>query len=144
MAKPDWLIGLRDIGTWELYPWGEKWTLKNDEIQVAIDKIDVIKKLESTQIEILAGLTTMTFCVITMGLGTGIGDGLIRIKRSIVLGNIEIFQSRIQSTNRGSGIVIDIFLSNLDWKRWIPGLESFSNPISNFCSMEAINYLDNK
>lgn len=136
MAKPDWLTGLRDIGRWELYPWGERWTLTNDEVQIALDKIEVIKKLESAQIELVSGISFALVGLVTAGFGTSIVDGSIKIYRTLTIGNIDIFQSRIKSTNRGSGVTVDLFLSYLDLRRWLPAIASFSNPISNFCSIE--------
>ena len=135
MDKPDWLIGLRGIGNWELHWWGERWILSHDEIAQATSKIEVMRNTAAAQLGVLSGVATIVSFT-TAGLATPIVGGTAAAITAGVLSNYEIFKSRIKSADRGNGVIVDFGLSNLDPFLWISELKSSSAPsFLNACNI---------
>ena len=99
MELPDILKGLDSIGSWELYWWGSRWELTNEEVERAVSKIDV----ERNKAAIVGAGVTIAATVLMSPLGGGVAGGAT----AAVIGLYELLKSRIKSVNQGRGVIVD-------------------------------------
>ncbi len=132
MAKPDWLRGLKDIGKWELYWWGSKWILTHDEVEKAINIIQVNKEKAKKKLITFTTMCGATGVTITALEGIifppaailgFFGAGLGATNLAAMIGSFEVFISRLRATDQGKGVVVDFYLTYLNF--FVQGKEHY-------------------